>query len=401
MTSTALDHVEQAGTSIDVPAAEQRRLAALMKQCVTLAKSSLVPKALKDNAENIFALALYGERYGLSPIHAIQRIYLVEGQFMEKAEVLGGVIMRAGHELRWDEVTSDRCTVSIRRQGSADWQSTTWTLDDARRAGLLDIWVEKRTPDGSWPDGNPKYRIEKFVVGDDNGVFTDDERKRRALGPVPDWAQQLLDAGNVKRRDVWQQFPGDMLAAKALRRAAKRVVGDALLGFDVEDDAVEPLTPEKVLATTTDAPRREVEVEAEDEIEDAEIIGGPDDSPPSSEDEPGLDAEAARAAAVKRLMVTCGKAFPETNAARGTKTHRQKLLRRAAQFAVVKEHRSATDLTADELAAVESWVYRHFLDDGATLKMTAEILDGDVVRFTLGDKSKYIDPPAGDEPAAA
>lgn len=422
MTNAALERVEQTGTAVDVPAAEQRRLAALMKQCVTLAKSDLVPKGLKGNADNIFALALYGERFGLSPIHAIQRIYLVEGQFMEKAEVLGGVIMRAGHELRWDEVSSDRCTVSIRRQGSGEWQSTSWTLDDARRAGLLDMWVENRVQDGQWPDGNAKYRTEKFVVGDDNGVYTADERARRALGPVPEWAQTKLDAGDVKRSDVWAKYPGDMLAAKALRRAAKRIVGDALLGFDVEHDQVDAFTPDTVLAShapgdgpDADEPAAEPE-QRDDGIEDADVVVEPEPAPPIVEPEPqvevdpepaepALDPAAARDMAMKRLMVTCGKAFAETDAPKGTKTRRQTLLRHAAQFAVFQQQPdrqrvSAADLTADELDRVERWVHGNFVDEAAVSHIRYEILDGDVVRFTLGDRSKDI-PPAADAPAAA
>lgn len=413
---TNLEKVEQAGTSIDVPAAEQRRLAALMKQCVTLAKSDLVPKALKDKPDNIFALALYGEQFGLTPIHAIQRIYIIQGTFEPKAEVLAGVIMRAGHELRWDEVSSERCTVSIKRRGTDYWQATTWTLDQAKRAGLLDVWVEQRVQDGTWPNGDKKWKVETFVVGDIDGIFTAEERARRGLGPIPEWAQEQVAAGNVKRKDPWFQFPDDMLAAKALRRGGKRIVGDALLGLGEDVDLVDWFVPETRLpqdAQPTPGPGRDddddpggVSARAEDAepsddaIEDADVVDEPPAGPAPDNEEP-LDPAAAQGKATRRLMVTCGKAFPENDAPRGSKTHRQKLLRRAAQFAVLKEHRSAKDLTIAELDSVEAWIYANFLSDSAVMHMRYEILDGDVVKFILGDKSKEIPPAPADLDEAA
>lgn len=429
--STALDRVEQAGTAVDVPAAEQRRLAALYKQCASLAKSDLVPKALQNKPDNVFALALYGEQFGLTPIHAIQRIYIIQGTFEPKAEVLAGVIMRAGHELRWDEVSSERCTVSIRRAGTDYWQSTTWTIDQAKKAGLLDVWVER------WVKSDGRNFKEVCVVGDDNGIFTADERQRRALGPVPEWAQALVDAGKMVRKDPWFQFPDDMLAAKALRRGGKRIVGDALLGLSDDVDVLVPLTPEKVVAARLPDPGdadgepfdpdpadeadgpADLEPDGEhgdDGIEDAEEVHDPpaeaapaaDPGPPADESgvDPFDDGEpvepaGAREAVMKRLMVTCGQAFPETDAPKGKKTHRQRLLRRAAQYAVLKEHRSASDLDVDELERVEAWVHRYFVSESAVTPMVYEVLDGDVVRFTLGDKSVEVSPPESDPAEAA
>lgn len=278
-TSTAVATVDNS-TSTDVEAynpAEERRMAALMRTCATLAKSDLVPPALRDKPENIFALALYGERFGLEPMHAVQRIYLIQGTFEPKAEVLGGVIIRAGHELRWDEVSAERATVSIRRSGSDDWQATTWTIEQARKAGLLDVWVEKWVQ----PQGGGKRYPVTAVVGDDNGIFTAEERARRGL-PVEleEWARKDLEAGKVKRKDPWHLYPDDMLAAKALRRGAKRIVPDAVLGLDDVADRVEDHLPEKVLARRdegekfkTPPPSDDTPPDPEDVIEDAEIVG--------------------------------------------------------------------------------------------------------------------------------
>lgn len=399
MTSTS---IEKSGAADLVQAgetAEARRLNALYKQCTQLAKSELVPKALRGKPDNVFALALYGEQYDLSAVHAVQRIYIIEGTFDPKADVVQGVIMRAGHEVSWDEISDTICRVSIRRAGSDRWQPFSYTIEQARKAGALDVWVEHKVKN----PGDDWAKRETYVIGNDLGI--DPEKVKNA----PAWAKALIEAGTTRRKDPWWSHPDDMLAAKAIKRAGRRACPDVLLGLN-DDDPFEPLTPQKVLASTTDpAPRPEPEPDEvtpqapEAEIEDAEIVETPaiPDEPEFDVDqEPEQDPAAAHVAAIKRLMVTCTKAFPETDAPKGKKTHRQRLLRRAAQFAVVREHRSANDLTAVELQAVESWVYRHFVDEGATVRMTYEILDGDVVRFTLGDKSKDI-APAAEQPAAA
>lgn len=409
--STAVATVDpDAGKAVATTSDHERRMSALMRDCKTLAKSDLVPKALKDKPDNIFALALYGQTFGLDPIHSIQRIYLIQGTFEPKAEVLAGVILRAGHELRWDEVSAERCTVSIRRAGTDYWQTTTWTIDQARKAGLLDVWVERRVEDGKWPDGNKKYKTEAHVVGDDTGIFTPEERAKRGLGDIPQWAADELKKGEVKRKDPWFAFPDDMLAAKALRRGAKRVVPDAVLGLGDDTDRVDDYAPAAVLARV-DEPTA-VAAPDDDEPVEGELIDSPTPEDGGGADEPIVDAEevptapvddeAARGKAMRKLMATCGDAFPETDAPKGEKTKRQRLLRRAAQYAVFKEHRSAKDLTAAELAEVDAWVYANFVSDSAVTHLGYEILDDDVVRFTLGDRSKDVPPPpADDEPVAA
>lgn len=276
---TAVEPLSDApGSDLEMFEADRRRLNALWRDCQKLSHSKLVPDAYKGDTETIYALARYGEPYGLAPIHAVQRLYVINGRIEPSAQVLAGVVMSAGHEVRFEETSSSICTVAIRRDGTDYWQKVTWTIEDARRAGLLDMWVEvwKSTQSGK------KYP-ETFVVGDDRGV---DQEK---VANAPDWVKKELAAGKVKVKENWAKYPDDMLAAAAMRRAAKRVCPDALLNLpDPAGMPVEELaSPDRVAAT------HEPERTPDDEVVDGEEVDGTDPvvEQPTDDDEVIEDAE--------------------------------------------------------------------------------------------------------------
>ncbi|MCU1488319.1 MAG: hypothetical protein JWN67_5065 [Actinomycetia bacterium] len=250
---------------------EYRRLAALYNECAKLARSKFIPEAYKDDVDTTFALARYGEQYGLSPIHSVARLYVINGKIEPSADVLAALVIDGGHELRYDETSSTRCTVSIRRAGTDYWQSLTWTIDDARRAGLLDLWVEE------WKStqGGKRY-AETFVVGHvDTGV------NEELIADAPDWVKSNIRAGKLKAKENWQKYPDDMLAAKAIRRAVKRFCPDVLLNLALADQA-EGMPLERLADPTNTDPAVETDegpaasvaepAPADDDIEDAVLV---------------------------------------------------------------------------------------------------------------------------------
>lgn len=249
---------------------EYRRLAALYNECAKLARSKFVPETFKDDTDTVFALARYGEQYGLTPIHAVARLYVINGKIEPSADVLAALVIDHGHELRFDETSSERCTVSIRRQGTDYWQSLTWTIEDARRAGLLDLWVVRWVSAGQ---SGKKYP-EEFTVGHvDTGV------NETLIAEAPDWVKTDVRAGKLKAKENWQKYPDDMLAAKAIRRAVKRFCPDALLnladqaeGMPLEQLADPKNTEPDVEADRPVAAEPEPAPDDDDDIVDAEII---------------------------------------------------------------------------------------------------------------------------------
>jgi hypothetical protein len=102
----------------------------------TVAGTGFVPRALQGNPAGIVAAILYGDELGLGPMQSLAKISVIEGKPTLSAEAQRALILAAGHELRVDEATATRLTLSGRRSGSTEWTSVTWTLDDAKRANI-------------------------------------------------------------------------------------------------------------------------------------------------------------------------------------------------------------------------------------------------------------------------
>jgi hypothetical protein len=99
--------------------------------------TDFVPTALRNNPAAITAALLYGEEVGLAgPMTSLARIAVINGTPTLYAEAQRALILHAGHDLWIDELTVSRCTVAGRRKDSDQISRVTWTMDDARRAGL-------------------------------------------------------------------------------------------------------------------------------------------------------------------------------------------------------------------------------------------------------------------------
>ena len=101
-----------------------------------LANTDFIPAALRGKPAAIAAAMLYGREIGLEPMQALQSIDVIEGRPAISAEMARALALSAGHEIHVEESTTQRCVVRGRRAGTRDWTTITWTMDDAKRAGL-------------------------------------------------------------------------------------------------------------------------------------------------------------------------------------------------------------------------------------------------------------------------
>jgi hypothetical protein len=117
-----------------------REWIALMTPAAELAKvvanTDFVPRAMRGNPAAIAAAILYGDEVGLGPMQSLAKIAVIDGRPTLAAETQRGLILAAGHEIWTEEATVSRVTVAGRRRESDVTERRTWTLDDARRAGL-------------------------------------------------------------------------------------------------------------------------------------------------------------------------------------------------------------------------------------------------------------------------
>jgi len=95
--------------------------------------------------EAAFLLATGGE-LGLSPMQSLRGIYVVNGTPVLSADLLVAIVRRSGLCDWWrvDESTAERCTITTQRKGEPTPASKTWTLADAKRAGVTgkQVWSQ-------------------------------------------------------------------------------------------------------------------------------------------------------------------------------------------------------------------------------------------------------------------
>jgi hypothetical protein len=107
-----------------------------------LAESGLLPAAYRRNPANILWAVEYGEMLGLSSMAAITGVHVIEGKPTASAGLISALVRRAGHKLRvHGDSTSATCQI-IRADDPRYTFEVTFTLDDAKAAGLIgkDVW---------------------------------------------------------------------------------------------------------------------------------------------------------------------------------------------------------------------------------------------------------------------
>lgn len=122
------------------PASVGRSLVASMEDVFaiaeTVANTEFVPKGLRGNQPAIIAAILYGREIGLEPMQSLSKIAVIDGRPTLSSEGQRALIFAAGHELWIEESTTNRATVAGIRRGDKTTTRVTWTLDDAKRAGI-------------------------------------------------------------------------------------------------------------------------------------------------------------------------------------------------------------------------------------------------------------------------
>lgn len=89
--------------------------------------------------EEAAMIIITGHELGLSPAQSLRGIYVVKGKPVLAADTMVAVVRRSGLCESWRTVesTPERCTITTRRKGETRDAERTWTIADAKRAGLL------------------------------------------------------------------------------------------------------------------------------------------------------------------------------------------------------------------------------------------------------------------------
>jgi hypothetical protein len=143
-----------------------------------LSKSTLLPVALKGSVADIAVTILAGRELGLGPMTALRTIHVVEGRPVLSADVMVALVQGSGkaESFHCVESTSTTATYETHRLGAPEPQRMTFTIEQARKAGLI-------KPKGAWetyPDAmlraRAKSALARDVYGDVlAGCYTDEE----------------------------------------------------------------------------------------------------------------------------------------------------------------------------------------------------------------------------------
>jgi hypothetical protein len=112
------------------------RLRAAAEIAAYINGTDFVPAGLRGNPAAIAAAILYGDELGIGPMQALAKIAVIKGRPALLAEAQRALVAAAGHEIWFEESTATRAIAAGRRHGSDRIGRITWTLDDAKRAGL-------------------------------------------------------------------------------------------------------------------------------------------------------------------------------------------------------------------------------------------------------------------------
>lgn len=103
-----------------------------------ISRTEFVPESFRSKPEAILAAMLYGRELGLGPMQSLNLIQSIKGKVGLKPEGMRALVRQQGHRI-WPEQMSDTAvTLCGWRHGDpADAViRVTWTLEDAKRAGL-------------------------------------------------------------------------------------------------------------------------------------------------------------------------------------------------------------------------------------------------------------------------
>lgn len=154
-----------------------------------LAASLLSTKHYQSmGSENIFAIVMKARSMGIDPLEALNGgMYAVRGKVEMSAQLMNAQIRKAGHSITKDSKSDDTiCILHGKRADTGDTWTESFSMDDAKRAGLLEMKTNK---------------------------FTNKQEK----GP-------------------WQSHPRAMLFARALSLLARQLFPDVIKGCYVEGE---------------------------------------------------------------------------------------------------------------------------------------------------------------------
>ena len=223
-----------------------------------LVKSGLLPQTLRTK-EAAAVVVMKGNELGLPPMAALEGISVVQGRAVIGAHLMLALVKRAyGPGAIWvSETTNDHCTISYRIPGVAEILSYTYTMADARTAGLADKPTWRQHPAAmlraraisatvklAFPEVVGGMYVPGEIDGTEETVTPDGDvviLVSPAAAPAAPAAPPTLEAVEAEIVDA---ETGEIVEAEPVPRPSKRSLGQRALALAMERQ----VTPEALEA---------------------------------------------------------------------------------------------------------------------------------------------------------
>ena len=109
-----------------------------------ISASALLPDALRGKLPDVIVSILAGAELGMPPMASIRGVHVVSGKPVLAAETMMGIVLGSGLAEYFAQVEASATSVTFetKRKGSPVPQRCTWTIEDAKRAGIYkNTWL--------------------------------------------------------------------------------------------------------------------------------------------------------------------------------------------------------------------------------------------------------------------
>jgi len=164
------------------------------EQVRLVAQTEFVPKAYRGKPHSILAAILFGREIGLAPMESLAEVYMVDGRPSLSAKAMLKLARQAGHSIT-GEADHTKAVVRGKRGDNGDEMTVTYTLEMAKRAGLLskDNW-QQNPEDMVW--ARAVSRLCRRLFGD---VF----------GSLPYGPEELEVTAETRMAGALEELPPD------------------------------------------------------------------------------------------------------------------------------------------------------------------------------------------------
>lgn len=173
-------------------------LAELMSMAKWLSLSKLIPQDLQGRPEDVGIILMWGFELQVSPMQALALIHCIKGRPTCAAELMHALVLRSGACDYWQivETSATSCTIETLRKRTKAPVQVTWTIEQAKQAGLL-----QRNPTyAAHPDAMLRARataaLARAVYPDViRGLYLREEAIEMVEGEGGGWTAQPREAG--------------------------------------------------------------------------------------------------------------------------------------------------------------------------------------------------------------